>query len=215
MLHQSSYIMSLQTHKTLLPPWHNLTWCHNTSSQEHYYCCYFFSLPLHPQWYLWRPTEKYYWVSAASRRHRARLPRKLFAHRPGVETQTRSYCTSGAILVSHWGWHTALRPRAERVGSCLWGQWPWLSFPSSLQGCRSKGHVSTGQQVSSLRCTRASGRGNPEILPSPCSNNYEIPPPLPETSKEQNLLKEKLYMAKPLKSRGELDSSHNAGIFRW
>lgn len=159
----------------LLPPWHNLTWCHNTSSQKHYYCCYFFSLPLHPQWYLWRPTEKYYWVSTTSRHHRARLPRKLFAHKPGVETQIRSSRTAGAILVSHWGWHTALRPQAERVGSCPWGQWPWTSFPSGLQGCKSKGLICTRQQTSSLWCTRASGRGNPEILPSLCSNNYEYP----------------------------------------
>lgn len=33
--------------------------------------------------------------------------------------------------------------------------------------------------------------------------------------KRRKPLKEKLYMAKPLKSRGELDSSHYAGIFRW
>lgn len=106
---------------------------------------------------------------------RSALAKEASTKFPGVETQIRSYGTAGAIPVSHWGWHTALAPWTERVGSCLWGQWPWPSFPRSLPGCKSMGHISTRQRASSLWCTRTSGRGNPEILPSLGSNNYEYP----------------------------------------
>lgn len=214
MLHQSSYIMSLQTYKMLLPPWHNLTRCHNTSSQKHYYCCYFFSLPLHPQWYPWRATEKYYWVSTTSRHRRACLPRKLFAHKRGAEAQVRSYRTAGAILVSHWGWHTPIRPHAERVGSCLWGHGHGPASQVAFRDAKARG---TYLQGSKCPPCYAPGLLGGVILKSCllCAVITMNTPTAARDLKRRKPLKEKPYMAKPLKSRGELESSHNAGIFRW
>lgn len=175
MLHQSSYIMSLQTYKMLLPPWHNLTRCHNTSSQKHDYCCYFFqSAPSSSM--ISVKTHRKVLLSLYHFSAPQRVPAK-----EAFRSQTRSGNTNPQ-LPHRWGdpgvtlglAHTPKAP-SWKSGQLPLRPWPWPSFPSSLQGCKSKGHISTRQQVSSLRCTRTSGRGNPEILPSLCSNNCEYP----------------------------------------
>lgn len=142
------------------------------------------------------------------------MPRKLFAHRPGVEAQIHGYCTAGAILVSHWGWHTALRPRAERVGSCSEANGRGPASQVAFRDAEARG---TYLQGSKCPPCDAPGLLGGVILKS-CLAYAVITMNTPTTArdlKRRKPLKEKLYMAKPLKSRGELDSGHNAGIFRW
>lgn len=82
----------------------------------------------------------------------------------------------------HWGnpgvtLGLAHSPKAPswKSGQLLLRPMAMAQLPTWPSGMQSKGLISTRQQVSSLRCTRTSGRGNPEILPSLGSNNYEYP----------------------------------------
>lgn len=141
------------------------------------------------------------------------MPRKLFAHKARVETQIRSYGTAGTISVSHWGWHTALRPELK--------EWAAASEanghgPASQVAFRDAEVRGTYLQGSKHPPCDAPGLLGGVILKS-CllyavitMNTLTAARDL----KRRKPLKEKLYMAKPLKSRGELDSSHKAGIFR-